>query len=336
MSLNVAETTRTAGAAVPKRRASLLGRNLHAYLFMLPAVVLMTGVTIWPLLRTFALSVQNLNLVRPGSAFVGLDNFRVDLTADDLFWPAVWHSLIWTFGSVGGEYVLGLGSAVLLNQQIRGRGLFRMLVLIPWTVPIVVAAMTWRWILQPEFGIGNVLLVRAGILSEPYYWLGEIRTALATAVFINVWRSFPFYTITLLAALQSVPHELLEAAAIDGANAWQRFWKISMPHLRGVSIALIILHVVWTFNNVDFIWLLTEGGPLHASEVLATLVYQMAFRTFQIGRAASLSVIMMMFLLAIGGAYLGIRRLMAGSVGGGALRFRPSDQLASIELRERS
>jgi multiple sugar transport system permease protein len=285
-----------------------IGRFGYAYLFMLPAVILLLGLTVWPLLRTFLLSVENVNLVRPGSEFVGLDNFRMQLGDRTLFWPAVWHSLLWTAGSVGGEYLLGLASAALLNLPLRGRGLFRMLVLIPWTVPIVIAAMTWRWILQPEFGIANVLMVRAGILAEPIYWLGNLSTALGTTIFVNIWRSFPFYTITLLAAMQAVPKELLEAAAIDGANAWQRFWKITLPHLKGVSVALIVLHVVWTFNNVEFIWLLTEGGPLHASETLATLVYRLAFRTFQISEAASLSVMMIAVLLITGAGYLALTR----------------------------
>ena len=288
--------------------AKVRGRYGYAYLFMLPAVLLLLGLTVWPLVRTFFLSVQNVNLVRPGSEFVGLENFRTQLADRTLFWPAVWHSLVWTVGSVGGEYLLGLGSAALLNLPLRGRSLFRMLVLIPWTVPIVISAMTWRWILQPEYGIGNVLLVRAGILAEPIYWLGDLSTALGTTVFVNVWRSFPFYTITLLAAMQAVPKELLEAAAIDGANAWQRFWKITLPHLKGVSVAVIVLHVVWTFNNVEFIWLLTEGGPLHASETLATLVYRMAFRTFQISQAASLSVMMIALLLTLGAGYLALTR----------------------------
>ncbi len=305
MGIDIAQPARAASTI---RRPGLLGRHGHAYLFMLPAVLLLLGLTVWPLARTFLLSVENVNLVRPGSEFVGLGNFRTQLADRVLFWPAVWHSLVWTIGSVAGEYLLGLGSAVLLNQPLRGRGLFRMLVLIPWTVPIVIAAMTWRWILQPEFGIGNILLVRLGVLAEPHYWLGDLQTALGSAVFVNIWRSFPFYTITLLAAMQAVPKELLEAASIDGANAWQRFWKITLPHLKGVSVALIVLHVVWTFNNVEFIWLLTEGGPLHASETLATLVYRMAFRTFEIGEAAALSVMMILFLVVVGGLYFGLGR----------------------------
>jgi multiple sugar transport system permease protein len=275
---------------------------------MLPAVLLLLGLTFWPLARTFWLSVQNVNLVRPGSEFIGLANFRDALTADELFWPAVWHSVLWTFGSVTGEYLLGLGSAVLLNQPLRGQRFYRMLVLIPWTVPIVIAAMTWRWILQPEFGIANIMMVRFDLISAPRYWLGDVQTALGSVIFVNIWRSFPFYTITLLAAMQSVPKELLEAAAIDGAKPWQRFLHITMPHLKTVSIAIIAMHVIWTFNNVDFIWLMTEGGPLHSSETLATLVYRMAFRTYQVSRAAALSVLMIGILVATGVIYLAMQR----------------------------
>ena len=305
------EAARATAGTVVVRRSRLRTRHLHAYLFMLPAVLLLLGLTLWPLVRTFSLSVQNVNLVRPGSRFVGFDNFRDALGRDELFWPAVWHSVFWTCGSVAGEYLLGLGSAVLLNQPLRGQRVYRMLVLIPWTVPIVIAAMTWRWILQPEYGIANITLVRMGLLDQPRYWLGDIHTALGAAIFVNVWRSFPFYTITLLAAMQSVPKELLEAAAIDGATARQRFLHVTMPHLKGVSIAIVALHVIWTFNNVDFIWLLTEGGPLHSSETLATLVYRMAFRTYQVSRAAALSVLMIFFLVAIGGSYLAIQRRSA-------------------------
>jgi multiple sugar transport system permease protein len=302
------DVARPARQAVVHPRGRRFGRNLHAYLYMAPAVILLLALTAWPLARTFALSLTNLNLVRPESQFVGLANFQAQLSDTKLFWPAVWHSVVWTAGSVAGEYLIGLGSAVLLNQPLRGRGLYRMLVLIPWTVPIVIAAMTWRWILQPEFGIANVWLVDVGLLAKPLYWLGDIDTALGSAVFVNIWRSFPFYTITLLAAMQAIPKELLEAASIDGANAWQRFWKIAFPHLRGISLALIVLHVIWTFNNVEFIWLLTEGGPLHASETLATLVYRMAFRTFQVGQAAAVSVLMIFLLIGFGLLYAAVNR----------------------------
>jgi len=294
----------------PTRRR--LPRHAYAYVYLAPAVILLLGLTVYPLLRTFNLSVQDVNLLRENRGYVGLDNFTAQLTDTEYFWPALRNSLIWVVGSVGGEYVLGLLSAVLLSLPMRGRGLFRMLILIPWTVPIVIAAVTWKWILDPSFGIGNVALVDAGIIDEPKFWLGGVDTALVSSVFINIWRTFPFYTISLLAAMQAVPRELHEAAALDGASAWQRFLKITMPHLKGVSIALIILHVIWTFNNVDFIWLLTEGGPLYATETLATMVYRSAFRSFDMSDAAALSVLMIVFLIVVGGIYGWVNRRFSG------------------------
>ena len=300
----------TAARGNPVRRR--LPRHAYAWLYLAPAMILLLSLTVYPLLRTFSLSVQDVNLLRENRGFVGLANFRAELGDTEYFWPALRNSLFWVVGSVGGEYVLGLLSAVLLSLPMRGRTLFRMLILIPWTVPIVIAAVTWKWILDPSFGIGNVALVRAGLLSEPKFWLGDLDTALAASIFINAWRTFPFYTISLLAAMQAVPRELHEAAALDGANAWQRFVKITMPHLKGVSIALIILHVIWTFNNVDFIWLLTEGGPLYATETLATMVYRSAFRSFDMSDAAALSVLMIAFLVVVGGLYGWVNRRLTG------------------------
>lgn len=311
-----ARRPRATDAASTGRFRARWRRNIHAYLYLIPALVLLLGLTFYPLVRTFYLSVRDVNLLRGDLGFTGLGNFASVLSDTRLVWPAFLNSIIWTVGSVGGEYLLGLFSAATLNLNLRGRGLFRMLILIPWTVPIVIAAMLWRWILDPSYGIANVLLVRTGILEESVYWLGRVDTSLGSSVFINIWRTFPFYTITLLAAMQSVPVDLYEAASLDGAGAWQKFLKITMPHLRGVSTALIILHVIWTFNNVDFIWLLTEGGPLHSSETLATLVYRMAFRTYQIGDAAALSILMIFFLLGVAGTYAlvirGLRRRERG------------------------
>lgn len=168
--------------------------------------------------------------------------------------------------------------------------------LIPWIVPIVVASILWRWMLNPDFGIVNVLLVKSGILESPVYWLGEVNTALYSCIFVNIWRSFPFYTIVFLAALRSIPPEETEAALIDGANSFQRFTYIMIPHLRYVSLVVIVLHVMWTFYHFDFVWLLTGGGPLNASEILPTLIYRTAFRYYDFGVASAMSVMMTVIL----------------------------------------
>lgn len=281
-----------------------LRRNGLAYLLLLPASSFVFILVFWPMVKTVVLSLQNASLFNLSEVrFVGLTNFR-NLLGSDLFWLTFKNTLIWTFGSLGGEYLLGLSSALLLNQEIKGRTIFRGIIVIPWAVPVVVAALNWRWILNPDFGIVNILLVRWGLLKESFYWLGEINTALATCILVNVWRSFPFFTIALLAALQAIPKEEIDAAKIDGAGSLQIFKHITLPHLRTVSAITTILIIIWTFNYFDFVWLLTEGGPLHASEVLATLVYKNTFRYYQVSFASAIAVIMMGFLVMFGVLYL--------------------------------
>jgi len=281
-----------------------LRRNGLAYLLLFPASSLVFILVFWPMVKTVVLSLQNASLFNLSEVrFVGLTNFR-NLLGSDLFWLTFKNTLIWTFGSLGGEYLLGLSAALLLNQEIKGRTIFRGIIVIPWAVPVVVAALNWRWILNPDFGIVNILLVRWGLLKEPFYWLGGINTALATCILVNVWRSFPFFTIALLAALQAIPKEEIDAAKIDGAGSLQIFKHITLPHLRTISVITTILIIIWTFNNFDFVWLLTEGGPLHASEVLATLVYKNTFRFYQVSFASAIAVIMMGFLVMFGVLYL--------------------------------
>lgn len=282
------------------RSVSLEMRIRHRYLgwvlFILPAGAVLTILLLWPLVDVVWTSFQArnmLNLDRRG--FVGLANFG-SFFSDSLWWLALKNGLIWTVGSVAGEFFVGLGSALLLNQNLRGRVIFRSLVLIPWIVPIVVASILWRWMLNPDFGIVNVLLVKSGILESPVYWLGEVNTALYSCIFVNIWRSFPFYTIVFLAALRSIPPEETEAALIDGANSFQRFIYIMIPHLRYVSLVVIVLHVMWTFYHFDFVWLLTGGGPLNASEILPTLIYRTAFRYYDFGVASAMSVMMTVIL----------------------------------------
>ncbi|MBP1931355.1 carbohydrate ABC transporter permease [Ammoniphilus resinae] len=279
-----------------------------AYLFMLPAIFFLIILFVLPFIEVFKMSFYSVNLLNPeAEAFIFLDNF-ISALSDPTFYQYLYQGLIWTFGSVIGEYIVGIVTAILLNQNIRGKTFFRAIIFIPWLVPIVVAAMTWRWILNPDFGIFNVMLVKVGILDESINWLGTAGTAMLAVIFVNVWRTFPFYTVTLLAGLQSIPKEILEAAEIDGAGIWQRFWYIILPSLKGVSAVIIILHVIWTFNNFDFIWLLTEGGPLHATETLAITTYLEAFEKYHFGQASALSSIMILILIGIIIAYFKVEK----------------------------
>ncbi len=270
-----------------------------ALLFTAPAFAFFILLSVYPLLRVVWQSLRYANLVNPSvSGFAGLDNFRT-IFEDDDFFPALGHTALWTGLSVIGEYCLGLVSALALNAKIRGRGLFRAIIITPWVIPIVVAGMNWSWILTPEYGVLNLWLVRLGVIHEPIAWLGRPDTALLSVTLVNIWRSFPFYTISLLAALQAVPSDLHEAAALDGAGSWARFRFVTLPHLRTVSLTLIVMHVVWTAVNFDFIWVMTQGGPLNSSETLPIMIYRYAMQSFDVGAACALASMMMGFMATV-------------------------------------
>lgn len=270
-----------------------------ALLFTAPVLLFMLVLIAYPLLSVLWQSVRYVNLVNPGiRGFAGLDNFRTVLEDEDIG-PALYNTVLWTVLSVAGEYALGLVSALALARDVHGRGLFRAMIIIPWVIPIVVAGLTWTWMLTPEYGVLNYWLVQLGIIRQPIAWLGQPGTALLTVTLVNVWRSFPFYTISLLAALQAIPQDLHEAAAVDGAGPLTRFRVITMPHLRTVSLTLILIHVIWTAINFDFIWVMTQGGPLNASETLPIMIYRYAMQQFDVGAGCALASMMMGFMACI-------------------------------------
>ncbi|MEC1398662.1 carbohydrate ABC transporter permease [Peribacillus simplex] len=287
----------------PKLKKNPLSKQqknkMHAYLFVLPAMLFFLFMIAYPLITVVWDSFHFKNLLNSAeSAFAGFDNY-ITVIRNENFSNALSNTVIWTVLSVAGEFILGLISAIALNQQIKGRAIFRGVIIIPWVVPIVVAGMTWTWMLTPDYGILNYLLTKGGIIDKPYYWLGEMNSALLTVTFVNIWRSFPYYTICILAALQSIPKELLEAASIDGAGVMNRFFKVVLPQLKGVSFVLIFIHLIWTSINFDFIWVMTEGGPLNSTETLPIMIYRYALKEFDVGTASSLASMMIGFMITI-------------------------------------
>ncbi|QDH23868.1 sugar ABC transporter permease [Saccharibacillus brassicae] len=253
----------------------------------------------YPLLTVIRDSFYFNNMLNASmQGFAGLQNYASVLQNEN-FQAALRNTVVWTLLSVAGEYVLGLISALALNQNIRFRAVFRGIVIIPWVVPIVVAGMTWSWMLDPDFGIINYLLVKVGLLEQSYYWLGEMDTALLTVIFVNIWRSFPFFTISLLAGLQSVSRDTLEAAAIDGAGVRRRFFSIVLPQLKTVSVTIVFVHLIWTAINFDFIWVMTEGGPLYATETLPIQIYRYAMQDYNFGQASALASMMLGFMMIV-------------------------------------
>lgn len=271
----------------------------YALLFVLPAFLFLFLLNAFPLGQVVWDSFQYRNMVNTAErGFSGLSNF-INVLNSEYIVRTLWNTVIWTVLSVAGEYIAGIVSALALSQPVRGRAIFRGIIIVPWVVPVVVAGMMWTWMLTPEYGVINIWLVKLNIIDKPYYWLGEMNTALLAITFVNIWRSFPFYTISLLAGLQSISREVIEAAAIDGAGVMTRFWKIVMPQLKTVSLTLIFMHIIWTAINFDFIWIMTEGGPYHASETLPITIYRYAMKEFDMGAASSLSSMMLGFMIVV-------------------------------------
>ncbi|CAM3477299.1 sugar ABC transporter permease [Saccharibacillus brassicae] len=273
-------------------------RRIALY-FIIPASLFFVAMNAYPLLTVIRDSFYFNNMLNASmQGFAGLQNYASVLQNEN-FQAALRNTVVWTLLSVAGEYVLGLISALALNQNIRFRAVFRGIVIIPWVVPIVVAGMTWSWMLDPDFGIINYLLVKVGLLEQSYYWLGEMDTALLTVIFVNIWRSFPFFTISLLAGLQSVSRDTLEAAAIDGAGVRRRFFSIVLPQLKTVSVTIVFIHLIWTAINFDFIWVMTEGGPLYATETLPIQIYRYAMQDYNFGQASALASMMLGFMMIV-------------------------------------
>ena len=268
-------------------------KKLRTALIMLtPAIIFLALMIAFPLGTVIHDAFNHVHLINKSmTGFAGLDNFKT-VVSDEHFGQAVKNSILWTIFSVLGEYILGLTTAVLLNQKLRGRAIFRTFIFIPWLVPIIVAGMTWDWLLNPEFGIINYTLTNLNIIDTPINFLGDSRYALATVIFVNIWRSFPYYTISFLSAMQSIPGDLAEAAAIDGAGIFRRFFSVTLPQLRSVSLVIVFIHVIWTAVNFDFIWVMTEGGPNYATETLPIMIYRYSMKKFDVGAASALSTMM--------------------------------------------
>ncbi|HEX3350564.1 MAG TPA: sugar ABC transporter permease [Acetobacteraceae bacterium] len=291
-------------------------RARFAYYLILPALLLITCLNLVPIVEAIVVSLQSQNMIRPDpEAFVGVQHYIQALAPDGDFRSSLALTLIWTAGSVAGGYLLGLGLALLLNLAMRARGVFRALLLIPWVIPDVAVAMVWKWLYADQFGVFNFLLLKFGLVSRPVQWLADPWMAMASVIFVQIWKLYPVMFIVLLAALQNVAKELHEAAMIDGANAWQRFVNVTFPVIRPTSLVITLLASIWTFQAFDIVYLLTGGGPAGATQILPTLIYQKAFWASQIGYASALGILLMVCLLVISVFYLLAYRHQASAQG---------------------
>jgi multiple sugar transport system permease protein len=292
----------------------LLRRIAHHwadYLYVLPAIGVMLLVIGYPVYFTVYLSFFNTppNLALNDKIFVGLDNYQRILGADSVHETTV-NTLIWTVFSTLFSFAIGFGAALALNRSFPGRGLLRGILLIPYVISAVAAAYVWRWLLHSDFGVFGAISMAMGLTDHPINFLDNTTTVLPSLILVNVWKEFPFAMIMMLAGLQTVPDQLLRAAQVDGAGAWHRFWHITLPHLKNVSVVTILLLLVANLNAFTIPYVMTGGGPAGASEIWITQIYQIAFGRIRFGLASAYSVILFIVMMTMG--YFYVRALTSG------------------------
>jgi multiple sugar transport system permease protein len=254
-------------------------------------------------------SLQYYNLAKPWiKGFAGLDNYR-RILSDSLFWLTLRNTLVWTIGNVIPQFVLGMALALLLNEELTFRGLYRALALSPWAVSATVGAMMWAWMLNGPFGVLNDILFRLGFGASRIAWLSQPDTAMMAVIIANVWRGIPFFAVSILAGLQGIPHEIMEAAEIDGADGPRRFLHVTLPMLRGVITITVLLRTVWSFNWVETIFAMTGGGPGNATLTIPVYIFNQFFRFSDVGYASAMAVVLFGLLALFAVVYLRLVRL---------------------------
>jgi arabinogalactan oligomer/maltooligosaccharide transport system permease protein len=302
-------------------------KTRNAYFFIAPALLVMAALVFFPLVNGIYLSFTDAsqfnaakrigeNFTPSNFQFIGLKNY-IDIFTNQTyyFWQVLGQTLIWTVFNVIPHILIGMGLALLLNRPIKGRAIYRTLLIVPWAVPAYISGFVWRFIYNGEIGFINRGLESIGLSGIP--WLSDPFWAMVAVIIANTWLAIPFNMVTILGGLQSIPTELYEAAEVDGANNWEKFQHITLPLLRPVLMTITLLGVIWTFNQFNIIFLVSEGGPARATEVLATWAWRLGFtQNLQYGIAAAYSVIILIILMIFSIAYI---RVLSGSKQGSAL-----------------
>jgi multiple sugar transport system permease protein len=297
-----------AGSRAARRPPSVLRRIVHHradYLYILPALGVIALVIGYPIYFTIYLSFFNTppSLAMADKIFVGLDNY-IRILRSDSFHQVTVNTVIWTVFSTLFSFAIGFGAALVLNREFIGRGILRGALLVPYVISAVAAAYVWRWIYHSDFGVLGAISTQLGITTGPLILLDDIHRVLPALIVVNVWKEFPFAMIMMLAGLQTVPDQLHRAAMVDGASPWQRFWHVTVPHLKGVTLVTVLLLLVTNLNAFTIPWIMTGGGPAGASDIWITAVYQLAFGRIRFGIASAYSVILFIVMMTMGYFYV--------------------------------
>lgn len=258
---------------------------------MSPVLVYLLAIMLLPFGWALYLSFTDKTVGVPAH-FIGFGNY-VDLLTDSMFWKAVKNTIIFTAVAVVLKSVFGMVMALVLNEKIIFRNLFRVLLFLPWTIPTIVSVFTWQWIYSDVGGVLNYLLLKINAIGRPIGWLAKPDLAMMSVIIVNVWRGIPFMGIAILAGLQSVSKEMYEAAMLDGAGAVKRFFYMTLPSVKEVTILAAVMTTIWTLNDFEIIWLLTRGGPDNGTQVLSTLSYTIGFLNMSLGKAIAIAIMTM-------------------------------------------
>lgn len=292
-----------------KNKKLVRSETIFAWLLLLPATLALLLIRVVPLLEGIAMSFTNRRLLedRP-TRFILFQNYIKIFTQDKEFWNIFLFTLVYTVCVVVISYSIGLMIALLMNMNIKFRGFFRVLLLIPWIIPGVVAAAAWKWSLNDQTGIVNIILKNLHIVSRSVPFLANPFLAKVVVILFGAWKNYPYMALSLLAGLQTVPPETKEAARIDGAGTLQMFFRVVLPQIRPVTVVCTTLMFIWTFNNFDNIYLLTLGGPDGATSVMSVQSYNSAFIRMNMGYASAISTVMLVFMMVLAVFY--IKRVM--------------------------
>jgi ABC-type sugar transport system permease subunit len=290
---------------LPKRRSTLRQQEARiAWLLLAPSLLIMLGVTLWPVISTFILSFfhvpTGINQIR---TFVGFANY-LEMLRDRLFWETIGRTLYFTAVSVGLELILGLGIAQLIHSRPWGWQFLRFSLIIPWAVPTIVNGAMWRWIYSADFGALNGLLMQLGLIKHYVPWLTLPNMAMNLVIVADIWHTMPFVALVLQAALAGLPEDLDEAAAVDGANTWQRFWQIRLPLLRPAILVALIVRTVDAFRVFDIVYIITSGGPAYKTLTITYLTYLNSFAFGKQGIGAALSFLISAFTIVMAFIYI--------------------------------
>lgn len=285
----------------------LVGNALEPWLYLSPALVVLGVCLLVPLLLGLSYAFQDFGPFR--SSWSGTKNFE-QLVSDQTFWHALGNTVWWTAASLFFQFFLGLGLAMLLNTAFVGKRLVQAVVFLPWAVPSFLSGLTWAWLFNPVIGPIPHWLAAIGVMSEPFNILSDPATAMWGPIVANIWFGIPFFAITLLAALQAIPGEMYEAAAIDGATAWQRFAKITLPFLAPTIAITVMLRTIWIATFADLIWVMTNGGPANATDTISTYIFSTAFKKLDFGYASAVATVLLLLLILYAAILIQMRRTL--------------------------